>query len=208
MLYISAMYNVFLPGCVYILGKFILTKRPTGYGDTDIEESPLVKKKITTIAGKQIPTNLLIAIIIFAALIAVGLSPIIIHNLNPNFDITFMDETFEFLGYICPKGQQCTVDQKIGPFGLGASFLSLFITLGCGASVGVYYMLKSKSTFEIREKTKKLESEFSAALFQLGNRLGDGLPAEIAFAKVAQVTTGTQTGDFFRAVNYNITKPE
>jgi len=34
-------------------------------------------------------------------------------------------------------------------------------------------------------------------MFQLGNRLGDGIPAEIAFAKVAETMKGTTSGDFF-----------
>ena len=41
-------------------------------------------------------------------------------------------------------------------------------------------------------------------MFQLGNRLGDGIPAEIAFAKVAESTKGTETEGFFKTVNSNI----
>ncbi len=33
-------------------------------------------------------------------------------------------------------------------------------------------------TIDLVNETKKLEDEFASALFQLGNRLGDGLPAE------------------------------
>jgi hypothetical protein len=55
-----------------------------------------------------------------------------------------------------------------------------------------------------REEAKKLEDEFSTALFQLGNRLGDGLPAEIAFPKVAEVMEDSTSGRFFRLVATNI----
>src|SRR3989338_7818471 len=42
---IALLYNVFLPIVVYYMGKNILSKRPTGYGDTDIsEENPELKK--------------------------------------------------------------------------------------------------------------------------------------------------------------------
>ena len=53
---------------------------------------------------------------------------------------------------------------------------------------------------------KKLEEEFASALFQLGNRLGDDIPVEIAFDKVARVMQGTISGDFFKLVSTNIRK--
>jgi len=53
---------------------------------------------------------------------------------------------------------------------------------------------------------QKLEQEFAGALFQLGNRIGDGLPVEIAFSKVADVMNGTVSGKFFELVSINITK--
>ncbi|MBI3035855.1 hypothetical protein HYY71_06050, partial [Candidatus Woesearchaeota archaeon] len=42
------------------------------------------------------------------------------------------------------------------------------------------------------------------ALFQLGNRLGDNLPVEIAVGKVADVMEGTVSGSFFQLVSMNI----
>ena len=60
------------------------------------------------------------------------------------------------------------------------------------------------SFIKIRENTKALEKEFAAALFQLGNRLADGLPAEIAFDKVANTMENTVSGSFFRAISANI----
>ena len=44
-LHIAMLYNVALPISVYYIGKNVLSKRPTGYGDTDIaEENPELKK--------------------------------------------------------------------------------------------------------------------------------------------------------------------
>ncbi len=57
---------------------------------------------------------------------------------------------------------------------------------------------------ETRDKYKEVEKEFTSSLFQLGNRIGDGLPAEIAFAKTMESTKGTATEGFFRVVNENI----
>ncbi|MBI4983071.1 hypothetical protein HZC32_00295 [Candidatus Woesearchaeota archaeon] len=59
---------------------------------------------------------------------------------------------------------------------------------------------------KIREQTRLLEDEFSSALFQLGNRLGDGIPAEIAFFRVAETMRGTTSGDFFSVAEHNMTR--
>ena len=47
--------------------------------------------------------------------------------------------------------------------------MSLFIPLSLGLGFGVYFGLRSKKLVKIRNKTKKLEQEFAAALFQLGS---------------------------------------
>jgi hypothetical protein len=82
----------------------------------------------------------------------------------------------------------------------------LIVIIGLGVSIGTFYSLRSKNVIKIREKTRVLEEEFSSALFQLGNRLGDGLPAELAFGKVAQTMHGTVSGEFFAVAEQNITK--
>jgi len=51
-----------------------------------------------------------------------------------------------------------------------------------------------------------LELEFSGSLFQLGNRIGDGVPVELAFGDVAGNMHGTPTGNFFQLVSSNIQK--
>ena len=75
-----------------------------------------------------------------------------------------------------------------------ALVLSLFIPLSIALFFSIAYKIK----------TKQLEQEFVNSLFQLGNRLGDGLPAEIAFARVAESTRGQRTENFFRRVNLNL----
>jgi hypothetical protein len=94
----------------------------------------------------------------------------------------------------------------IGPFGIGASIIGLCITIGVGLSAGIYYSMKTKKLIKVRETTMRLEQEFASSLFQLSNRLGDGLPAEIAFGKVADVMRDTVSGNFFSIVSMNIKK--
>ncbi len=212
--YIAALYNIALPIIVYYLGKSILSRRPTGYGQTDIsEENPELKKYKNVIIqfGKVefLVNPIFFSIIIGSLLLLLGLSPLILHSLNFS-DIGFGSEDlssvcgqkFCLLGY-----RQSPINNNIiGPYGIGASILSLSITLAFGLGLGIFYTLRSKNVIKIRKRSEKLELEFASALFQLGNRLGDGLPAEIAFGKVANVMEGTVSGSFFRLVSMNISK--
>jgi hypothetical protein len=207
--HIATLYNVILPVVVYYFGKSILSKRPTGYGDTDISEiNPELKKYkniIVNIGGFELQIQpIFICVIIGAVFALIALIPLILHTINPapGFDIN-LPFGIKLLEY----RQSNTVPGKIiGPFGLGAALLSLCFPLALAFSIGLYYRLRSKNVIKIREKTKKLEDEFASALFQLGNRLGDGLPAEIAFQKVANVMGDTTSGNFFKLVANNISK--
>lgn len=185
---IASMYNVLLPLGVYYLGKRILSSRPTGYGESETVDD------IT--ASKAAVSPGVTAGAIAAALFLIGMSPIVLHWLNPSFDLSF--GAFELLGYVeTDSGLQ-------GPYGLGAGLLSLFVTLGAGLGIGLYYRNKVKDAILVRRRTKKLEQEFASALFQLGNRIGDGIPAELAFGRVAETMEGTSAGGFYRQVANNI----
>jgi hypothetical protein len=211
-MYISILYNVTLPISVLYLGKTILSKRPAGYGAADIGAKKAFKKfrnvNLSLTKKFVISINpLYFALMILFVALLIGLSPIILHTLDPTFEIQNEEGTVKFLEYVCPSYiPNCEAIDKKGPFGLGASILSLLVTAGIGGSIGLFYSLRSKNVIKIRERTKELEEEFSSAMFQLGNRLGDGLPAEIAFSKVAQTMSGTTSGDFFNLAERNITK--
>jgi len=209
--YIAVIYNVTLPIGVYYLGKTILAKRPTGYGETDISQSnpELMKYKniIIKIGNSELRINpLFLSISIGIIFFIIGLLPIILP-LVPGFVDPSPIGGFHFLDYhISVAKEGAMVGKTVGPFGLGAAILSFGITLAFGLGIGIYYKLRSKNLIDIRRNTKKLENEFASALFQLGNRLGDGLPAEIAFGKVAEVMRDTTSGNFFKIVSINISK--
>lgn len=226
--HLFALYNVVLPIGVLYLSRSILRTRPTGYGDTDISENNPELKRRRNILYKVGNTEYqlhpgFVASMVFIIFFMLGMSPIIMHLIVPQLDFAVTDkfaivpvlsptdcasyvtpeETYKFylLGYKCDKGGDI-----VGPFGLGASILSLFIPLAFGIGFGLYFRLRSENVIKIRDESKKLEQEFAGALFQLGNRIGDGLPVEIAFAKVAAVMNGTTSGKFFELVTINITK--
>jgi Flp pilus assembly protein TadB len=203
--HIAVLYNVLLPLGVYFLGKSILSKRPSGYGNADITDiNPDLKKyqkNVMRSDGTALGISpLTLALLVGGLLFFIGTLPILIHTLSPGFDIAF--GPFKMLDYV--------VDSKsgdlVGPYGLVASILSLFLILGLGLGLAYYYLTRSKKIITIRDETKALEQEFAGALFQLGNRLGDGIPAELAFSKVADVMEGTKSGEFFRVVAVNIQK--
>lgn len=213
-MYISLIYNVSLPIGVFYLGRTILSKRPAGYGASDIGEKENFRhlRNVNLSLSKNVKIGLnpfIFSVIIFAVCMFIGFLPLILHSLGAaDFPLDGKDGNLKMLEYVCPPeaGGTCTDQQKVGPYGIGASILSLVVVLGLGLSIGTYYSLRSKNVIKIREKTRALEEEFSSALFQLGNRLGDGIPAEIAFAKVAQTMQGTTSGEFFSVAEQNITK--
>ncbi len=211
-IYIVLLYDVTLPIAVYYLGKNILAKRPAGYGAMDIGELQGMEKykKVNISLGKSLSFGihpLFFSLFVLVVCLAMGISPLLLHNLGSS-DVSFDKQgNLKLLDYICPPSiAGCSENEKIGPYGIGAALLSLVLIAGLGVSAGLYFSLRSKNVLAIRERTKALEDEFSSALFQLGNRLGDGLPAEIAFARVAETMKGTTSGDFFNVAEKNITK--
>lgn len=222
-IHLAVFYNIILPIVVYYLGKTILASRPSGYGDTDISENNKAVKKqegIHILGFKISP--LIVALIVGCTLLFIGFMPVMLHWANvPDFCWGFQNP-----GLICSDVAAAAGDcvqnycaweyrteelstgelVQIGPFGFLASLFSIFIPLGVGIGVGIYFKLRADNVIKIRTESKKLEQEFSTALFQLGNRLGDGLPAEIAIPRVAEIMEGTLSGNFFSRVSANMQK--
>jgi len=197
-------YNILLPLTVFYFGYNMMAKRPVGYNQSNLaEENPEYQKmrmlSIKTGSDSEIlinPKHVAIFLIVMALIL--GFSPLILHTINPDFEIGIAG-TALFLDY-----RTTEAGQAVGPFGLGATLIGLLIPVGIGIGLGIYYTVRSKKLIKIREETNKLEKEFRGAIFQLGNRLGGGMPAEIAFGKVAQNLHGTPTGKFFTIIDRNM----
>ncbi|MFT4282796.1 MAG: hypothetical protein ACMXX6_00035 [Candidatus Woesearchaeota archaeon] len=221
--HLFALYNLALPIFVYYMGRDILSTRPTGYGGVDASNlSPeVVDNKITVRFSKRDKlelTPLAVSLIVFLFFLFIGFSPLLIHSLSPDFDIAVTDigilriEDLDPGDVVYGKLLDYRIDTEgfgnelVGPYGLGASLLSLGIPIAFGLGIGLYNKFKASNLVKIRERTTDLEQEFASALFQLGNRLGDGIPAEIAFGNVSSVMKGTKSGKFFELVSINIIK--
>jgi hypothetical protein len=185
--HLAFLYNFLLPLFVYFMGNRLLSARPTGYG-----QGELLKTYPQYAAYEKVASPLFLGVLVGGLLVLLGLSPLLIHWVDPLYDAEFFG--WEFLDY--KEGQ--------GPYGFWALLLSLFVPLGIAFGLGVYFYLKTKTLIEVSRKTDALEKEFSGGLFQLGNRVESGIPAEQAFGSVAQTMQGTPTGEFFRIVDTNI----
>ncbi|MFH1972833.1 MAG: hypothetical protein ABIJ18_05130 [archaeon] len=198
------LYNLLLPLAVFYYGYNLLIKRPVGYNQTNLsEENPEYQKLryLTIKTGKD--SEILInpkhvAIFIIAIFLIFGFMPILLHLIDPLADMSIGTST-RLLDY-----RTTEAGDIVGPFGLGATLLSLLIPLGLGLGLGFYYTTRAKKLIKIRKETNKLETEFRGAIFQLGNRLGGGMPSEMAFGKIAQNLHGTPTGNFFSIIDSNM----
>jgi hypothetical protein len=226
--HMAIIYNITLPVLVFVIAKSILSTRPTGYGNADITDiNPALKKQrdiIIPMGGKDELrlSPFLLGAIVLIGLLVTALLPFIYHMASGDRDWVYDGDTlhevdasnpdevlnakFYFLDYRADDPHDPASPRSRGPYGIGAVLFSLFIPLALGIGIGLYYSLRSRNIMKIREETRKLEQEFASALFQLGNRLADGIPAEIAFAKVADVLQGTNTGKFFDTVTSNISR--
>ncbi|MDD5177674.1 MAG: hypothetical protein PHT54_00100 [Candidatus Nanoarchaeia archaeon] len=210
--HLMILYNILLPVIVFFVGTNLLSKRPVGQANTDIlKQNPSLKQFQKLNIGREDKPIYVnpkhIAIFIISIFVLLGFLPLILHYANPSLDtLTVGSGAFSFsvLDYKCTTVG--SVRTCVGPYGLGALLLSLLIPLGIAIGLAFYFRTITKRLMIIKKETETLEQEFSGSLFQLGNAVEDGVPAELAFEKVAGNLAGTRTGDFFKLVGLNIRK--
>ena len=198
-------YNLIIPFIAFYLTNNIMLSRPGGHGETQLlERNPLYYQYIDK-------KPYLVSFLIIFPLLLIGMLPLIMQYtplsewIGIQNDYTFAELGLGFIGgdnqffYYITEGTKTT-----GPFGIGALILSLFIPLSIALFFSMSSKMKTQQLIKERENTKELEKEFNNSLFQLGNRLGNGMPPEMAFGKVAESARGLKTENFFKRVNYNI----
>ncbi len=204
--HILVIFNIIIPFFVFYLTSDVLLKRPGGYGESSVLELNPEYHKFKS--NKPWISAAFIAI----PLILLGILPFIFQSdlITNTFNLQ-KDYTFEQIGIRIEAIKDTklfdfkeTATGTVGPFGPLGVLLSLCIPAGVALFFSRSYNAKTKTLINSRQQTKTLEEEFTNSLFQLGNRLGDGVPAEIAFARVAESTQGQATQSFFATVNQNI----
>jgi len=202
--HLFVLFNLIIPFGVYFMTSEILLKRPGGYGEnSNIEKNPDYYKFKSS-------KPWVIASLICIPLFILGLIPFLFQSdLITNILNLKSDYTFGEIGLPFFRDQQLfdfkvVAGSSVGPFGLAGIIFSLFIPLSIASYFSIAYKLKTREIIKARKETKELEKEFTSTLFQLGNRLGDGVPAERVFAKVAESSQGQKTQSFFSIVNQNI----
>ncbi len=196
--HLAFVYNVFLPILIITIGNSLLAKRPTGYSEAEFFSKQLSSEKFqkTEFLGQKFSVKTL-SILLGSFFVLIGFTPIILHLADPSLNQA------EFFG-VKLLDYKCEDNKCIGPYSTFSMLISLLIPFGIAISIGLYYYMTTKDIIKVRKETLDLEKEFTAALFQLGNRVGDGIPVEIAFSQVAENMKNTPTGNLFRIIDYNI----
>lgn len=208
------LYNILFPLGVAYFAFAIIFNRPGGVSSVKIPNlkglDKMQKMHIKFGEKEYFITPKVPAISIFLLFLLIGFLPIIFHatgfdnNLNIIFNGVFGDTPFG----IFQEYKEIDPDQGnsylYGPYGTYPGLLSLFIPLSFAFGLGYYLRYKYKGLIHIRDRTKKLEKEFSSSTFQLGSRINEGISAELAFGAVAETMKGTETGDFFSKIDSNI----
>lgn len=203
--HLFVLFNLIIPVLVFFLTDKVLMLRPGGHGNTDlVERNPLYYKFKNKSAYRKAFGMVLPLILLSILPLLWGFTP-----LPEALDLQ-QDYTFNELGLGLLGGEEYffgfveTNDGIKGPFGLGSVLLGLLFPLAIALMFSIANNERTKEMIKEREKTMELEAEFNNSLFQLGNRLGNGVPPELVFAKVAESNKGLRTGEFFGQVNYNI----
>jgi hypothetical protein len=203
--HVFLIFNIMIPFLVIYLTGRVMAERPGGYGESDLlERNPLYPKYRSNKAYFG-------AIVMALPLFIIGIIPLLWRYTDvPLWIGTTRDYSWSSLGlgFLGSGGAFGILTDSsgavTGPFGSLALILSLFVPISIAMVFVIVFKDKTKEISKTREQYKEVEHEFTSSLFQLGNRLGDGLPAEIAFAKTLDSTKGTATEGFFRIVNENI----
>lgn len=169
MLFIA--YNLILPLIIFVWSRSILSKRPVTMVPPVIpEDHPDVPPEGKMRFGKTYLPALPVAVTLGFLISLLGI--------------------FRLYHLLTEPG-----------FGAPPTFIGLdqTILIIWGISVGssVYLISTTVDRNKVRTKIKETEKEFIDALIQLGSRLSEGRPIEVAFGQVGEVMKGSRAGEIF-----------
>ena len=172
---------------IVILYNFILPLGVFLFGRSVLKNRPVGFPPINVENHPQVPPNnyfFLTKDIIFNALIPALVFPVLL--------------TLPLIFYIA--GQQVYTPSEADVY------FSLIPIVGIGGSLFIYSYLILKDRWYVRDVISKVETEFGDAIFQLGNRLAEGVPVENAFTKVSETMKASSISRFFDLIVLNMKK--
>ncbi|MGK0209179.1 MAG: Flp pilus assembly protein TadB [Patescibacteria group bacterium] len=204
--HIMIIFNLIVPFMVLYLTQNVLAKRPGGYGDTSLLEKNPKYYLYVSRRPYYIAAAIAFPVILLGLLPLIWMYTPVSAWLGLQIDYTWVELGLGFMGTTGAFGivPHPGTGNLVGPYGILSLLLSLFVPLGMAIFFIIAHGMRTKELLVERDKYKEVEEEFTSSLFQLGNRIGDGLPAEVAFGKVMDSSRGTATEGFFRVVNENI----
>lgn len=217
-------YDIIFPILVAYIGFAMIYGRPSGSNSIKLPNlaniDQLQKYNLKISKNKSIYVSAKIpAITIAVVFLFIGSLPLLLHFFGGSTDsgvcTTPLEESINSLfsnfgeGSLGEFQKYEFIDNDgdgycYGPYGTYPGIISLFIPLSLAFGVGYYFRIRYKNLVHLRDRTKRLEKEFPSATFQLGNRINEGISAELAFGVVAQTMKGTETGTFFANIDSNI----
>jgi len=205
-MHIFVLFNLIIPFAVFFLTDKVLMLRPGGHGETSLLEKNPLYYKYKDKAPRARAFIKVLPLLIISLIPLMFQFPAFVQSIGLQPDYTFAELGLGALGgeEMVFGWTQNEAGDMVGPFGVGSLILGMFLPLGIALIFVLSYRERTKDMILERKKTKQLEKEFNNSLFQLGNRLGNGVPPELVFSRVAESTQGLRTGDFFSQVNYNI----
>lgn len=83
-------------------------------------------------------------------------------------------------------------------------YLSLPLTAGLALGVASFAYLSTFQIIQVRESIEKVEDMFADIVFQLGNKLSEGHPVEVAVLDLAETMEQSEAGKFLRKIVNNM----
>lgn len=181
--YLALLYNVLLPIVVYAIGVSILATRPAGADEMDAYS--YMQRKFVKPAVKIFGRKIRISPVGLGALVFILISA-------PAF--TYFTTLLQLSGEALREAI----------YSNASVYFSIEIVAALGLGLAAYYWWSVSHLIKLKRTVEKMEREFSSGAFQLGNRLLEHVPAELAFSRVAQTMAKSDIAKFFAAVDYNI----